>query len=132
TFVNIGVPDAHHGLSHHGDNAEELEKLAKIDHYNVQLLAYFLGKLRSTPDGDGSLLDHSLIIYGSGLSNGNHHGHRNLPTLLGGGGAGQLKGGRHIVCAEDTPQSNLLVTLLDKMGVKTDRIGDATGRLSEI
>ncbi len=132
TFVNIGVPDAHHGLSHHGDAADKLEKLAKIDKYNVELLAYFLEKLRSTPEGNGNLLDHSIIMYGSGISNGNNHSHRNLPTVIAGGGAGRIKGGRHIAAPEDTPQSNLLVSLLEKVGVNTDLIGDATGRMSEL
>ena len=132
TYDHIGVPDPHHALSHHGNKSEFLEKLAKIDKYHVELLAYYLEKLASTPDGDGSLLDHSLILYGSGLSNGNSHSSRNLPTLVVGGAAGQLKGDRHIVCAKDTPLMNLQLTLLDKVGVHTDRLGDSTGRVSDL
>ena len=131
-YVNIGVPDPHHGLSHHGDDPVVLEKLSKIDTYHAQLFSYYLERLKATPDGDGSLLDHSLITYGSCISDGNTHSHRNLPTVLAGGGGGQVKGGRHILYPEDTPHSNLLVTLLDKVGVKVDGIGDSVGRLSEV
>ena len=132
TFVHIGVPEAHHGLSHHGDSPEMLEKLAKIDKYHVELLAYFLEKLASTPDGDGSLLDHSLLMYGSGMGNGNTHSSRNLPTLVLGGGVGRMKGDRHVLCATDTPLTNLQLTLLDKAGIHLESFGDSTGRVSDL
>ncbi len=102
---------------------------AKIDTYHIALLGYFLEKLRATPDGDGSLLDHVMILYGSGMGNGNLHEHTNLPALVAGGGAGRLRTGRHLAYPEDTPQSNLLVTLLDKAGVEVEKIGDSTGQL---
>jgi hypothetical protein len=125
----IGVKEGHHGLSHHQDNPEKLAMIAKINTYHVQLLAYFVNKLRSTPDGDGSLLDHSMILHGSGMSNSNLHDHKNLPLVLVGGGAGQLKGGRHIRYAELTPMANLLLGLLDRAGVHLDSFGDSTDRV---
>ena len=130
TFSHIGVPEAHHGLSHHGDSPQMLEKLAKIDTYHVGLLAYYLEKLAATADGNGSLLDHSLIMYGSGMSNGNAHSSRNVPTLVVGGAAGQMKGGRHIVCEKETPLANVQLSILDKVGVHLDSFGDSTGRIS--
>jgi hypothetical protein len=107
----------------------KLEKLAKINLYHVQHFAYFLDKLRNTPDGDGSLLDHSVFVYGSGISDGNIHFHLDLPMLVVGGGGGTLKGGRHLRYANDTPLSNLYVALLDKLGVPVDQFGDSTGTL---
>jgi hypothetical protein len=109
-----------------------IAKKAKIDAYHVQLLSYFLQKLDATPDGDGSLLDHSMILYGGGLGNPNLHEHSNLPVLLAGGGTGTLKSGRHIKYADDTPMTNLLVSMLDKVGVPMDKIGDSTGKLREL
>jgi len=131
-YPQIGVPDSHHSVSHHDNNPEKLAKIAKIDAYHVQQLAYFLGKLRQTPDGDGSLLDKSMILYGGGISNGNLHNHNALPVLLAGGGAGQLKGGRHIEYREDAPMSNVLMSMLDKAGARTDSLGDSTGVLAEL
>jgi hypothetical protein len=128
TYPSIGVPDPHHSVSHHRDQPDLMAKKAKIDAYHVQMLAYFLEKLRATTDGDGTLLDHVIVLYGGGLGNGNLHDHRDLPLLLAGGGSGQLKGGRHLVYPEDTPMANLLLSLLDKVGVRTDRLGDSTGR----
>lgn len=130
TFAHIGVPEAHHGLSHHGENPELLEKLAKIDKYHVELLAYYVKKLADTREGNGSLLDHSLIMYGSGMSNGDSHSCKDLPIVVVGGGA-QAKG-RHIVCAQDTPLTNLHVSLLDKFGIHLDSFGDSTGRISDL
>jgi len=95
----------------------------------VQMLGYLLGKLQATPDGDGTLLEHVIVLYGGGLGNGNLHDHRDLPILLAGTGSGQLRGGRHLSYPEDTPMANLLLSLLDKVGVPTDRIGDSSGRL---
>jgi hypothetical protein len=115
-------------VSHHQDNPELLAKYAKINAYHIQLFGYFLEKLRATPDGDGSLLDHVMILYGSGLGDGNQHDHHQLPIVVAGGGCGQLKGGRHLQYSE-TPMTNLLVTLLDKVGVPVEKLGDSTGRL---
>lgn len=128
-FPWIGVTDGHHSVSHHQDNPEKIAAIAKINAYQVELFGYLLQKLRETPDGEGSLLDHSMLLYGSGISNGNLHDHKNLPILLAGGGAGRLKGGRHIRYAEQTPMANLLVGLLDRAGVRVDRFGDSTGRI---
>ena len=131
TYPEIGVPDAHHAISHHQGNPENLAKLAKIDAYNVSLFAYFVEKLRATPDGDGSLLDHCMIIFGSGMSDSNLHDPKNLPILLVGGGCGQLKGGRHLRYKE-TPLANLHLTLLDKLGVRIDSIGDSQGEIADL
>jgi hypothetical protein len=128
-FPWIGVSEGHHSVSHHQDNPEKLAMLAKINTYQVGLFAHLLEKLHSTRDGEGSLLDHSMILYGSGLGNSNIHDHKNLPVVVAGGGAGQLKGGRHIKYAEQTPMANLLLGLLDKAGVHLDTFGDSTGRI---
>ena len=132
TYPQIGVSEAHHPVSHHMDNPVQLAKLAKINAYHVSLFGYFLEKLQATPDGDGTLLDHSMYLLGSGLGNPNAHDHSNLPVLVAGGGSGKLKGGRHIKYKDPTPLTNLLVTLLDKSGVKLDRFADSTGRVSEL
>jgi hypothetical protein len=133
TYSEIGVPDAHHAISHHQNDPVRLAKLAKIDQYNTSLFAYFLEKMKSTPDGDGSLLDHSMIIYGAGMSDGNVHDPTNLPILLVGGGCGQLKGGgSHIRFPKDTPLANLHVALLHKLGVQIDKIGDSNGELTSL
>ena len=129
TYPDIGVPDPHHSVSHHRDQLELMAKKAKIDAYHVQMLAYLLEKLRATADGAGSLLDHVIVLYGGGLGNGNLHDHRDLPLLLAGSGSGQLKGGRHLRYAEDTPMANLLLSLLDKVGVRTESLGDSNGRV---
>ena len=114
TYPEIGVPDPHHPLTHHGNDPEKIAKMAKINAFHVSLFAYFLEKLKATPEGDGSLLDHSLYLYGSGMGNPNVHDHVNLPILVAGGGAGKLKGGRHIRYAEPTPLANLHLTLLEQ------------------
>jgi hypothetical protein len=129
TYPQVGVPDGHHAISHHQNRPEKLEKNVKIQTYHTGLFAYFLDKLQSTADGDGSLLDHSTILYGSNMSNSNAHDHFPLPNLVVGGAAGRLKGGRHIKYPDHTPMANLLVTLLDKAGVAVDHLGDATGPL---
>jgi Protein of unknown function (DUF1552) len=129
SYPNVGVTDGHHTVSHHENNAEKQEKYSKINKYHVELFAYFLGKMQSTPDGDGSLLDHSMFLYGGGISDGNKHDHSNLPLLVAGGGAGSLKGGRYLEYPDATPMSNLLISLLDKAGVKLDHLGDSTGPL---
>ena len=129
TYPKIGVPDQHHAVSHHRNDPELIAKKAKIDTYHVQLLAYFLEKLQATPDGDGSLLDHSLILYGGGMGNGNLHRHSDLPCLLAGKLGGRFKTGRHLAYPKDTPMANLLVTILDKAGVPIEKLGDSTGPL---
>ena len=129
TYPQIGVPDQHHPTSHHRDDPELINKKAKIDNYHIQLLAYFLEKLQQTPDGDGSLLDQSLILYGGGMGDGNLHRHSNLPCLTAGKLGGQFKTGRHLAYKLDTPMSNLLVTILDRAGVHVDKIGDSTAPL---
>jgi len=129
TYPEIGVTGQHHQVSHHRNAPDLISMKAKIDTYHISLLGYFLEKLSATPDGDGSLLDHVMILYGSGMGNGNLHEHTNLPALVAGGGAGRLRTGRHLAYPEDTPKSNLLVTLLDKAGVEVEKIGDSTGQL---
>jgi len=127
SYPQAGVPDAHHSVSHHDNSPEKLAKVAKIDTFHVQQVAYFLGKLRDTPDGEGTLLDNSMLLYGAGISNGNVHDHSPLPVLLCGGGAGQLQGGRHIVYKNEPPLSNVLRSILDKVGAHVDRLGESTG-----
>jgi hypothetical protein len=129
-YPNLGVPDGHHGISHHQNDPVRLEKAAKINTYHISLLARFLEKLRSTPEGDGSVLDHAMILHGGGISDGDAHDHDDLPLVLVGGGTGQLKGGRVIKSAIKTPMNNLLLGLLDKVGVRPERFGDATGTLA--
>jgi hypothetical protein len=129
TYPQIGVPDAHHEISHHQNVSEASKKNVKIQIYHMGLFAQFLEKLRSTPDGDGSLLDNSIILFGSNMSNSNLHDHFPLPNLVIGGGAGRLKGGRHIKYPDRTPMTNLLLTLLDKAGVSLDKLGDSTEKL---
>ena len=128
-YPQIGVPEAHHPLSHHNDLPELVARMSKINRYHTQLFSQYLAKLRATPDGDGSLLDHMTILYGSGISNSTKHSGDNLPLLLVGGGAGKLHGGRHLKYSGDPSMSNLLVTLMDKMEVPVDRIGGSSGRL---
>jgi hypothetical protein len=132
TYNNIGVPDPHHGLSHHAYDPVKLEKQAKIDMYHVSLLGYFLDKLQAASDGDGSVLDHSLIMYGGCMSDSQVHSHYNLPTLIVGGGGGRVNGGRHVVCAENTPLTNLQLRLLEKVDVDLDKFGDSTGPLADL
>ena len=129
TYPEIGITEGHHGLSHHQDNPNQLAKYAKLGTYQAELFSGFLEKLKSTPEGDGTLLDHSLFLYGAGLSNPNLHAHYDLPLVLVGSAAGQLKGGRHIVYTQETPMTNLLLSMLDKVGVQTEKLGDSTGRL---
>ncbi len=132
TYPHIGVPDAHHPISHHQNQVEKVEKVAKINLYHVTLFAYLLEKLGATPDGDGSLLDHVTMMYGAGMADSNRHAPVDLPLILAGGGAGQLKNGRHIRYPGETPLANLHLTLLDKFGVQWDRLGDSTGKLDDL
>jgi hypothetical protein len=129
TYGEIGVSDPHHPISHHRNMPETIEKITKINTYHTSLFAYFLEKLRSTKDGDGSLLDHSMIVYGGAICDGNSHSHWDLPVLLAGRGDGQLKPGRHIAYPKGTPMTNLYLSLLERMNVKMDRLGDSTGQL---
>jgi Protein of unknown function (DUF1552) len=129
TYEQIGVSDPHHPLSHHRSRPEALAKLTKINTYHVELFAHFLHRLQSTKDGDGTLLDHSMIVYGCGISDSNRHTHENLPVLVAGGGNGTLKGDRHVKVVENTPITNLYLSLLDRMEVRADKLGDSTGKL---
>ncbi len=129
SYREIGIDEGHHALTHHGGDASMIARVVRINTYQNQMFAYFLGKLQATPDGDGSLLDHSVIMFASSLSDGNGHDPMNLPVLLVGGGAGQIKGGRHIRYAKDTPLANLFLTMLDISGVPVDHFGDSSGKL---
>ena len=132
TYPEIGVPDPHHPTSHHGNDPEKLAKIAKINTFHVSLFAQFLEKLKSTPDGNGSLLDNTVYLYGSGLGNSSIHDHDNLPILVAGGAACGLKGGRHIRYETGTPLANLHLTLLDRVGVRVDKFGDSSGRIEDL
>jgi hypothetical protein len=132
TYRSIGVPDAHHGLSHHFNDAAKIERLQKIDQHHVEMLGHFLGKLQAAKDGEGTLLDHSMVVYGSSLSDGNRHEHLDLPTLVAGGGVGKIHGGRHIRYSKGTPMTNLFLTLLDSIGVQPEKIGDSTGKVEHL
>jgi hypothetical protein len=125
------VPDAHHPISHHQNEPEKVAKVVKINVYHATLFAYLLEKMKSTQDGDGTLLDHVTLIYGAGMADSNRHAINDIPIVLAGGGAGTLKGGRHERFKLDTPLANLHLTLLDKFGVHIDSLGDSTGRLDD-
>lgn len=129
TYPEIGVPEAHHPLTHHGNDPAKIAQVAKINRFHVSLFAEFLGKLKATPEGNGSLLDHCLYLYGSGMGNPNVHDHKNLPILVAGGAAGNMRGGRHIQFNQHTPLANLHLTLLDKVGVKLDSFADSQGQI---
>ncbi len=129
SYPEIGVPDAHHPISHHQSDPVKLDKLYKINRYHSELLAYFLDKLRSTEEGNGTLLDHSIILYGSEMSDSNRHLLQNLPILLAGGAGGQIKGGNHLQYPKDTPVTNLFLTMLDKLELQVEKFGDSTGKL---
>ena len=131
TYPEIGVPDPHHPLTHHRDNPEWIEKVTKVNVFHMEQFARFVGKLAAMPEGDGTVLDHTVIVYGSGIADGNKHTHENLPVLLVGGGAG-LKGNRHLVYDDNTPMTNFYLTLLDRVGVREDQIGDSTGRVEHL
>jgi hypothetical protein len=129
TYPEIGVADPHHPLSHHGNDPAKIARLAKINQFHVSLFAEFLGKLKATKEGNGSLLDHSLYLYGSGMGNPNVHDHINLPILVAGSAAGGMKGGRHIHFQKAAPLANLHLTLLDKIGVRLDKFGDSNAKV---
>lgn len=132
TYPEIGVPDPHHPLTHHGNDPEKIARVAKINQFHVSLFAEFLAKLKATPEADGSLLDHSLYLYGSGMGNPNVHDHTNLPIVVAGGAAGKMRGGRHIRYEKPTPLANLHLTLLDKVGVRLSSFADSQGKVSEL
>jgi hypothetical protein len=128
-YPEIGIPEAHHGLTHHQGDRDKIEKVTQINCFHAKQFAYLLEKLRATPDGDGTLLDHSMITYGSGLSDGNAHDHANLPIVLAGRGCGSLKPGRYVKHPKETPMGNLYVAMLDRMGVPVESLGDSNGEL---
>ena len=130
TYGEIGVPDPHHPISHHRNIPELMDKISRINTFHVSLFAYFLDRLKNTKDGDGTpLLDHVMLVYGSAICDGNSHTHKDLPVLVAGGGNGQLTGGRHIQYESGTPMTNLYLSLMDRMNIKVDSLGDSTGRL---
>ena len=129
SYPEIGVPDAHHAMTHHSYDPEKIEKVIRINKHHVAMFGYMLEKMHSVADGDGTLLDHSMLVYGSSIADGNQHTHHDLPIVLAGGGAGRLKGGRHMRFPRETPMNNLLLSLLDLAGVPTEKLGDSTGRL---
>jgi hypothetical protein len=131
TYPEIGVPDPHHPLTHHRDNPEWIEKVTKVNVLHMELFAKFIAKLAATPDGDGTLLDHSIVVYGSGIADGNKHTHEDLPVVVAGHGGGLL-GGRHLLYPENTPMTNFYLTMLDRIGVKEETIGDSTGRVEHL
>lgn len=132
TYRSIGVPDAHHGLSHHFNDDAKIARLQKIDQHHVEVVARLLAKLEAAKDGNGTLLDNSFVVYGSSLSDGNRHEHVNLPTFVAGGAAGKMKGGRHIQYKKGTPMTNLFLSMLDMAGVKPEKIGDSTGKIEHL
>src|SRR5215510_9832436 len=132
TYPEIGVPDPHHPTSHHGNDPEKLLKISKINTFHVSLFTYFLEKMKSTPDGDGSLLDNTVYLYGSGLGNSSIHDHENLPILVAGGAASGMRGGRHIRYKNGAPLANLHLTLLDRVGVHVDSFGDSNGKIEDL
>jgi hypothetical protein len=129
-YPKSGIRDAFHTLSHHSNVQENKERFAVLNTYHTTLFAYFLDKLRSTPDGDGTLLDHAMVLYGSGMSDGNQHNHTDLPIILAGGASGRLAGGRHLRNPKNTPMANLLVSMLEMLEVPSEKFGDSTGRIA--
>jgi hypothetical protein len=132
TYPEIGVADPHHPLTHHGNDPEKIAKVARVNQFHVSLFAEFLETLRATPEADGTLLDHCLYLYGSGMGNPNVHDHTNLPIIVAGGAAGRLRGGRHIRYAQPTPLANLHLTLLDKVGVSMESFADSNGTVNDL
>ncbi|HEX7898002.1 MAG TPA: DUF1552 domain-containing protein [Planctomycetota bacterium] len=132
TFPWIDVREGHHSLSHHGGNPDKLAQIAKIDRFYAEMFAHLLGKLKAVKEGDGTLLDHSMIVFGAAIGDGNRHNHDELPVILAGGGGGTLKPGRHVKHPFETPMCNLFLSMMDRMGVKEESFGDSTGRLSDL
>ena len=131
-YTEIGVSDPHHPLTHHGNDPEKIARMAKINHFHVSLFAEFLQKMQATPEGNGSLLDNALYLYGSGMGNPNVHDHTNLPIIVAGGASGRMRGGRHLRCDEPTPLANLHLTLLNKVGVPLEEFADSSGKMDEL
>jgi len=129
SFPELGVPDAHHSLSHHQSDPQKLAKIAKIDHFYLRQFGYFLDKMKSVKEGDSTLLDNSMIVFGGGIGDGNRHNHDNLPILLAGRAGGTLTMGRRMVLSAETPMTNLYLSLLDRLGVPAEKVGDSTGKL---
>ena len=129
TYTQVGVTDGHHAISHHQNRADKMEKNVRIQTFNVGMFAEFVEKLQKTPDGDRTLLDNTVLLYGSNMSNSNAHDHFPLPNLVVGGASGRMKGGRHLRYTDHTPMTNLLVSVLDKAGVRQEKLGDSTGAL---
>ena len=132
SYRDIGISDGHHNCTHHQNDLDKISKTMQINAHHVNQFAYLIDRMKSTPDGDGTLLDHSMILYGSSIADGNRHTHTNLPLVLVGGGSGKLQGGRHIRYAADTPMNNLLLSMLDKAGVAAEKLGDSTGKLQHL
>ena len=132
SYAQIGVPEGHHDLSHHGGDPKKHEKITKINRFHTTELAGFLGKLKAIREGDGTLLDHSMIVYGSGISDGDRHNHDDLPIVLAGKGSGSVRTGRHVRYKRGTPLNNLYLSMLERMDVPTDSLGDSTGRLNAL
>jgi Protein of unknown function (DUF1552) len=130
TYPECGVPEAHHSISHHGGNVALIEKITKIQCYHMEQFAYFVEKLKATPDGDGSLLDHSAIVYGASMADPNHHDHARCPTLIAGNAGGRIRTGRHVSYPAGTPVTNLHLSMLDTVGVRVDKLGDSNGKLN--
>jgi hypothetical protein len=131
-YPEIGITEGHHGLTHHQGNPEKIEKVRQINEYHLKQFTYLLDKLKATNDGDGTLLDHSMIVYGSALADGNAHQHHNLPAVLAGRANGTIKTGRHLRYEVETPITNLFLSMLDRMNVPVDQFGDSNGRLVEL
>ena len=128
-YRTIGISDGHHNLTHHQNEEDKIAKVTKINELHVRMFAYMLERLQATPDGAGNLLDNSMILFGSSIGDGNLHTHHDLPIVLAGGGAGQVKGNRHLTFPKDTPLNNLLLTMLANAGVPAEQFGDSTGKL---
>ena len=129
SYASIGVPEGHHGISHHGGDAKAQGKIARINLHHVELFSRLVSRLASMPEGDGTVLDHTLLVYGSAIGDGNRHNHDDLPILLVGGGGGTVKAGRHLRVRGGTPVANLYLAMLDRLGVRRDTFGDSTGHL---
>jgi hypothetical protein len=132
TYSNLGISDAFHPLSHHQENPAKMDKLVKVQNFHTKVFTGFLDRLAATQDGDGSLLDHSIILFGSNMSNSDKHNNDPLPSAVFGRAYGRIKGGQHLHYPQDTPHANLLLTLLDRAGVPMDKVGDSTGTFAEV
>jgi hypothetical protein len=132
SYKNLGIGEGHHELSHHGRNKDKLESLRKINRFHMEQFAYILEKMRNTKEGEGTLLDHSMIVYGSGISDGDRHNHNDLPVILAGRGNGTLTPGRHMIYKDGTPMANLHLSLLDRLGCKVEKLGDSNGRVENL